>query len=73
MHVEVIQEVANDDGLCFQHCRWHWDNDTPSEGYRFIWRDDAGNLKPSRGQAWIPNGAIMFDLISKAMSAGWLR
>ena len=54
MHVEVIQELANDDGLCFQHCRWHWDNDVPSEGYRFIWRDDPGNLKPSRGQAWIP-------------------
>lgn len=50
MHVEAIQEVANDDGLCFQHCRWHWDNDTPSEGYRFIWRDDAGNLNRPEGK-----------------------
>lgn len=73
MRVEVLAEVCNEDGLCFQNGRWHWDDDEPSEGHRFIWRGDDGSLKPSRGQAFIPNPATMFDLIARATSASWFR
>lgn len=73
MHIEMLEEVRKD-GLCFQHCRWHWDDNDPTEGYRFIWREEtSGNLKPSRGQAYIPDAATILDLLSQAMKAGWLR
>lgn len=74
MHVKVEQEVQTEDGLCFQFCTWHWDEGQPSRGYRFIWRDDlTGHLKPSRGQAWIPDAATALDLMARAMRAGWLH
>jgi len=74
MNVEVVNEVQNDSGLCFQYCKWHWDGKPVSEGYRFIWRDNlTGNLKPQRGQAYIPDAATMFDLIAAALRKGWLH
>jgi len=74
MRIEVIKEVTNPDGLSFQYAKWNWDNEKPSFGYRFIWRDEeTGNLKPARGQAYIPNVAIMFELIAAALREGWLN
>jgi hypothetical protein len=73
--VDVQNEVMNEEGLCFQRGVWHWDDGSPpSEGYRFIWRDEnTGNLKPSRGQAYISDAATMLDLMARAMRDGWLR
>ncbi len=74
MHTDVLHEVRTDDGLCFQLCRWHWDGATPTEGFRFIWRDEqTSNLKPTRGQAYIPDAATLMELLAGAMKEGWLR
>jgi len=40
-------------------------------GYRFIWRDPDGNLRPQRGQAVIHSAAQMFRLINEAIQEGW--
>lgn len=74
MRVEVHDEVQNEEGLCFQKCTWHWDDDPPTSGYRFIWRDDdSGNLKPSRGQALIPDAATALELMALALRNKWFR
>ena len=57
--------------LCFQHCCYHYDDETTQEGYRFIWRRDNGNLQAARGQARIPSVSILLKLVSQAMSQGW--
>lgn len=74
MRIEVIREVSNSEGLSFQYAKWNWDNAEPTLGYRFIWRDEeTGNLKPARGQAYIPNAVVMFELITQALREGWLN
>lgn len=73
MKVDVIEEVTNLDGLSFQLAKWNWDNGKPELGYRFIWHDEKGNLKPSRGQALIPNATTMFGLITEALREGWFK
>ena len=57
--------------LCFQHCIYHYDNDTKQEGYRFIWKRDNGTLQTARGQARLPSISIILKLLSVAMSEGW--
>ncbi len=74
MRVESLNEVKTEDGLCFQYCKWHWDDREPTYGYRFIWRKSgSGKLLPTRGQAYIPDGATMLDLISRAVREGWFQ
>ena len=73
MNVEPIHEVNTEDGLCLQYCKWHWGNQEPTYGYRFIWRDESKKLVPKRGQAIIPDGATIFELVTKAMREDWFR
>ena len=74
-NVEIIHEVREsgpDWNLCFQWCRYRYDDGSPDEmGYRFIWRDPDGNLRPQRGQAVIHSAAQMFRLINLAIQDGW--
>lgn len=74
-NIKVIHEVYIDDGgwqLCFQWGEYHYDDNTPLEkGYRFIWRDDKGNLHAQRGQARIPSANKLLTLLGKASDEGW--
>lgn len=57
--------------LCFQWCRYEYGDGSEENGYRFIWRNDDGNLAGLRGQARIPSIAEILDLISIAIKEGW--
>ena len=74
-NVEIIHEVRErepDWNLCFQWCRYRYVDGSPDEmGYRFIWRDPDGNLRPQRGQAVIHSAGQMFHLINLAIEDGW--
>lgn len=77
MKVDVIKEVPKnikepDWKLCFQWCKYNYDNGTNEFGYRFIWRDDKNHLKPQRGQARIPSIIEMQNLLDEAKNDGWL-
>ena len=74
--VEILHETMQktcDEGwaLCFQQCKYHYDNGQIQAGYRFIWRRPDGTLQAARGQARIPSVAVMLKLVSTAMSEGW--
>lgn len=69
---EVNQGKESDWNLCFQWGEYKYDDGNMDTGYRFIWRKPDGSLQAARGQARIPNAAIMFDLIRKASEEGWL-
>lgn len=70
---EVKIEVEDDWNLCFQWCRYKYDDGNPDQlGYRFICRRPDGSLQAARGQARIPSFAQMNELIEKAANAGWL-
>ncbi len=57
--------------LCFQWVEYRYKNKANQRGYRFIWENPDGNLKPYRGQARIPSAEILFDLLGKASKEGW--
>ena len=73
MDVVVIHEVwteAVGAQLGLQWCRYSFP-DLPLYGYRFVWRDAEGRLRPELGPALIPRAAWIFELIQKATDAGW--
>lgn len=74
-NIEIIHEAREHNSgwnLCFQWCRYRYDDGSPDEmGYRFIWRDPEDRLHPQRGQALIQSAAQMFHLIELAMQDGW--
>ncbi len=57
--------------LCFQHCTYHFDDDTYENGYRFIWRRPNSSLQAARGQARIPSIAHIKELVDAAVHEGW--
>lgn len=73
--VEVLHEtkhlMKSEWYLCFQYCKYHYDNGGTQEGYRFIWRRPDGTLQAARGQARLPSLSIILKLTSKALSEGW--
>jgi hypothetical protein len=78
MRVQIINEVTTiyptDTGewkLCFQWCLYVYDDGKSHNGYRFIWRDPDGNLKPQRGQARISSLKQAIELFNKAIKEGW--
>ena len=75
--VQVVREVdpgpPDDWRLCFQQCRYIYDDGGLEEGYRFIWRRDDGTLQPARGQARIPSISDAERLIAQARREGWGR
>ena len=68
---EVIKDWEDGWGLCLQWVRYIYDDGKMERGYRFIWRDDQGKLRPQRGQACIPSLDIAKELIDKARREGW--
>ena len=64
-------EASPEWDLCFQLCRYIYDDDGMDEGYRFIWRRPNGNLQAARGQARIPSIKIMNELANRAIKEGW--
>jgi hypothetical protein len=76
IHNEVQLPMGNGYHLCFQEVSYHYDPQSPSnvdDGYRFIWRNQKGNLLPSRGQARIPDSVTLKRLTQKAKSKGWFK
>ena len=74
--VKVIHEVKRHDVenkfvLCFQYCKYVYDDNTSETGYRFIWRNPKGHLKAVMGQTRIPKMSDILYLVSKAMEQGW--
>lgn len=74
--VEVIHEVSEhfDSGwrLLFQWVKYVYDDGSqPEWGYRFIWQDPEGKLRPQRGQARIPDAAVLLRLLAAASAAHW--
>ncbi len=73
--IQVINEVSKegDDGwfLCLQWGRYIYDDGRMELGYRFIWRDENGHLRPQRGQACIKSLDIAQELINEARREGW--
>lgn len=73
--VQVLHETSIDMGgdwkVCFQWCRYVYNNGTLESGYRFIWRRPDGSLQAARGQARLPSMSVIRQLISKAEVEGW--
>jgi hypothetical protein len=60
--------------LCFQWCRYQYNDGTYQHGYRFIWRrpkEDGAALQAARGQARIPSISFLQRLVKQAKTAGW--
>jgi len=57
--------------LYLQWCIYPHENGIVEQGYRFIWKDPDGHLRPQRGQACIPSLDIVQKLIDKASQKGW--
>jgi hypothetical protein len=73
--VQVIHEAVHGAPdawhLCFQQCRYIYDNGKMDEGYRFIWRRPDGSLQAARGQARIPSIKVARELMEQAEQSGW--
>ena len=73
--VQIINEVTNgkeeDWRLCFQWCRYLYDDGGMEHGYRFIWRRPDGSLQAARGQARIPSVEEAKELMDMAIKQGW--
>lgn len=74
--VQVLEEVKKTIGsadwnLCFQWCRYIYEDGKLEEGYRFIWRRPDGSLQAARGQARIPSIDIALELMNIAKNEGW--
>jgi hypothetical protein len=68
--VQVLKSVS-EGRLCFQWCRYIYDNgERPETGYRFIWRREDGTLQAARGQARLPSIKHAEQLIAKAKAEG---
>ena len=72
-HEEVSEHIRDGWTLYFQRGTWHLDDGTAEEGYRFIYRRPDGTLQAARGQARIPDAAVLQRLIDKAKAAGWYK
>jgi hypothetical protein len=77
--VKVHQSVEWDEPdrwqLCFQKVTYHYMDKSrnPQNGFRFIWKDPDGRLRPNRGQARIPTAKVLKKLLSRASKAGWFK
>lgn len=75
--VQIINEVtdgaaAEHWSLCYQWCRYIYDDGRMEMGFRFIWRRPVDrSLQAARGQARIPSAKVARELMKKADDAGW--
>lgn len=68
---EATRQMAVGYTLCFQWCRYFYDDGSLEYGYRFIWRREDGSLQAARGQARIPSIRVAQELMQEASAAGW--
>ena len=71
---KIIDEVFIEEDkwrLCLQWGRYNFSDGKTELGFRFIWRDENGHLRPQRAQACIKSLDIAQELIDKARKAGW--
>lgn len=71
--VQVLNNVEKKIGnkyICFQWCRYVHETEI-NYGYRFMWKDEDGNLLAHRGGAAIPSTKIISDLVGLAKKQGW--
>lgn len=58
--------------LCFQYGTYTYEDRSEDEsGYRFIYRDAEGRMRPQRGQARIPTRSKLDKLLAVATKQGW--
>lgn len=73
--VQVVEEVSNGEvgewRLCFQWCRYLYDDGDMEYGYRFIWRREDNTLQAARGQARLPSIEAAKFLMDQAIKQGW--
>ena len=77
--VEILKEVTTVDpspggtwNLALQWCRYVDDEGGSScYGYRFIWRDQDGNLRSAAEQARLHSLTLIRNLLRKAEAEGW--
>ena len=69
---EVRYPEPDDRGrtLCLQYVRYHHDEGTDHDGYRFIYRDPQDRLLS--GILYIPKAAQILWLLGQAAEHGWL-
>jgi hypothetical protein len=70
---EVSTENTNDWNLCFQKCKYIYDDNSTEIGFRFIWRKPNNRLQPARGQARIPDEETLYLLLEKARDNKWFN
>lgn len=68
---EVTLDKEGDWQLCFQRCRYMYNDGSVQDGFRFIWRRPDGSLQGARGQARIPSLKDARLLMAEAEKAGW--
>lgn len=68
---EVTLDKEGDWQLCFQRCRYQYDDGSSQDGFRFIWRRPDHSLQGARGQARIPSLKDARLLMAEAEKAGW--
>lgn len=76
--VQVLKNVQTGDPqvtheweLCFQWCRYFYDDGGVEHGYRFIWKRPDGSLQAARGQARLPSYDRIKTLMDQAEKEGW--
>lgn len=74
--VNVLREVRTGDAgdwqLCFQWCRYRFDDQPLQYGYRFVWRRaEDGSIQAARGQARISSLKQAKELMDQATREGW--
>ena len=67
----VEYEIENKFRICFQNCRYIYDDGGVEAGFRFMWRTPEGKHLAHRGQARIPSKKIHDNLVKKAEKEGW--
>ena len=73
--IEIKDSVEKEKGswkICLQDCIYNYDDETSEEGYRFIYKDESGKLRASRGQARIDSIADIQELMALAIKKGWI-
>ena len=74
--VNILDEIALPpiecgSKLCFQKVRYHYEDTSSEDGFRFIWRRSNNYLQAHRGQARIPTLDEALEVITKAKEMGW--
>jgi hypothetical protein len=75
VRVQIVKETCAEIGdgwaLCFQWCRYFFDEGEMLYGYRFIQRRPNGGVHAVRGQTRIPSLKMIEGLTAVARSEGW--